>query len=126
MATYHNQVFVSVPEHEVRDKCSPIYFTCIQEGLIVRAAYTGEGIQCGTLVGMVDHEGELHFKYHHVNKNNELRSGVGRLVPEWLPDGRLTLTGTWQGMDGLQQEKMQCHSFQGAFQGARHLNYTSV
>ncbi|MDN4071925.1 n-acetylglutamate synthase [Fictibacillus terranigra] len=124
MATYHNQVFVSMPEHEVHDERSPIYFTCIQEGLIVRATYTGEGIQYGTLVGMVDKEGELHFKYHHVNKNDELRSGVGKLVPERQPDGRLTLTGTWQGIDGAQQEKMQCCAFQG--QGARHLNYTSL
>ncbi|MCK6258829.1 n-acetylglutamate synthase [Fictibacillus sp. KIGAM418] len=122
MATYHNQVFVSVPEQDVQHERSPIYFTCIQEGLIVRATYTGDGIQCGRLVGMVDNEGELHFKYHHVNKHNELRGGVGRLVPEWLPDGRITLTGSWQGLDGLEQKKMKCHSFK----GARHLNYTSV
>lgn len=121
MATYFNQVFVSVPKCDIHES-SPVYFTCIQEGLIVRGTYTGENIQCGTLVGMIGSEGELHFQYHHINDKNELRSGIGRLKPELLSDGRLKLVGTWQGIEGIQQEAMLCHSFD----GADHLDYMSV
>ncbi|MDM5200791.1 n-acetylglutamate synthase [Fictibacillus enclensis] len=107
MATYHNKKFVSVPVH---DADSPIFFTCIQEGLIVRATYTGEEIQCGRFVGMVNQHGELHFTYHHVNTKNELRSGEGRLFPERLSDGSLKLSGSWQGMNGWTMESMLCYS----------------
>jgi hypothetical protein len=49
-------------------------------------------IKKGFLLGTVTQKGELEFNYKHINKNNEIRTGKCKSIPEILEDGRIELS----------------------------------
>lgn len=67
-----------------------------QSGDLLTATYRGGGIRLGSMLGTVGPDGHLHFCYHHLTDQGELRSGVCRSRPELLPDGRIRLYESWQ------------------------------
>ena len=46
-----------------------------QQGFLVSATYSGGAILFGHLVGLVDAEGVMDIRYHHVNDKGELMTG---------------------------------------------------
>ncbi len=101
---YHGKTFRPVVNADNGKVTDATIFHCRQSGNIVTADYAGGNIVQGHLIALVDTDGCLDVRYHHVNDRGELRTGTCRSVPEPLPDGRLRLHETWQWTSGDQSQ----------------------
>ena len=88
---YNGRIFVLQNNTSNGELNAPTEFRYRQAGSFVWATYSGGGIQTGTLIGSADSEGVLEGEYHYVNRSGWLRSGMCRIVPETLAEGRLRL-----------------------------------
>lgn len=67
-----------------------------QEGNIVTATYSGGGIIAGSIIAVVDEQGVLDMRYHHINDKYELMTGKCISRPEVLENGKIRLHEEWQ------------------------------
>ena len=65
---YDDRKFVSVENTANGEVSSKTFFEYKQEGNILSATYSGGEIVKGTLIGIVNEDGSLQFRYNHVNK----------------------------------------------------------
>ncbi|KON87792.1 n-acetylglutamate synthase [Sporosarcina globispora] len=96
---YNGRTFVSVQNTDNGEVSKKTFFQYRQEGTIISADYSGGEIIQGTLIGIVNEDGSLEFRYNHVNNKNEIRGGKCLSRPEILPDGRIRLYENWQWQD---------------------------
>ncbi|PRO64483.1 n-acetylglutamate synthase [Alkalicoccus urumqiensis] len=101
---YDSKVFVSTENTANGEVSAQTTFYYKQEGQILTAEYSGGSIQAGRLIGLVQEDGTLHFRYSHINQRGELRGGECRSVPETLEDGRIRLHETWNWLDAEQTQ----------------------
>ncbi|MEH7253091.1 n-acetylglutamate synthase [Neobacillus niacini] len=104
MINYNGRKFVSVENTANGEVSSKTFFEYKQEGNILSASYRGGEIVKGTLIGFVQADGSLQFRYNHVNARNEIRGGQCSSIPETLPDGRIRLHEKWKWTDHDQSE----------------------
>ncbi|MFB5196057.1 n-acetylglutamate synthase [Neobacillus sp. KR4-4] len=104
MINYNGRIFVSVENTANGDVSTSTFFEYKQEGNILSATYGGGEIVKGTLIGIVQENGHLQFRYNHVNTKNEIRGGKCCSIPETLPDGRIRLHEKWKWTDGEHTE----------------------
>lgn len=104
MINYHDKKFVSVNNTANGEVSSETFFNYKQDGKIISASYQGGEIVKGTLIGIVNDNGSLEFRYNHVNVHNELRGGMCKSTPEILADGRIRLHERWKWTDVDQSE----------------------
>ncbi len=97
---YHNKTFRPVSNTPNGETSNETRFYYRQEGNILTATYTGGQIQKGHLMGLVDTEGNIDMRYHQINRQGELMTGICRSCPEVLPDGRIRLHETWEWTSG--------------------------
>lgn len=71
-------------------------FYYYQSGDIVWAEYGGGEIARGHLIAIADAAGCLDMRYHHINTNGIVMTGICSSIPEMLADGRLTLFEKWR------------------------------
>lgn len=100
MISYHNKTFRSVSNTDNGEVGAETVFNYQQQGSIVTATYAGGSIATGHLIAIADADGALDMRYHHVNKQGVLMTGICRSVPEILPDGRIRLHESWQWTSG--------------------------
>ena len=105
LINYNGRKFVSVENTANGEVSSKTLFEYKQEGNILFATYSGGEIVKGTLIGIVRDNGNLEFRYNHVNERNEIRGGQCTSTPETLPDGRLRLHESWKWTDTDQEGK---------------------
>jgi hypothetical protein len=96
MIDYDQKKFRSLSNSPNGEVGGETVFHYRQEGAVVWATYQGGSILFGTLTGLVQPDGHLHFAYQHINQQHELMTGKCSSVPEVLPDQRLRLHETWQ------------------------------
>ncbi|KZE69067.1 n-acetylglutamate synthase [Fictibacillus phosphorivorans] len=106
MTHYNGKTFVSVENSANGEVSSQTIFHYIQEGNVLSASYSGGEIVKGTLIGLVNKDGSLQFRYNHVNKLNEIRGGECYSTPEVLPDGRIRLHEKWKWVEGSEGESV--------------------
>lgn len=99
MINYNGKTFTSKENTANGEVSAQTFFEYKQEGNIISASYSGGEIVKGTLIGIVKEDGELEFRYNHVNQQNEIRGGKCHSRPEILPDGRIRLYEKWQWTD---------------------------
>ncbi len=97
---YNRKKFRSISNSPNGEVSGDTLFHYQQTGNIVTAHYSGGGIAEGHLIALVDEQGCLDMRYHHVNKQGELQTGICRSLPEILSDGRIRLHETWQWTSG--------------------------
>lgn len=97
---YNKKTFRSISNTPNGEVSGDTIFHYAQTGNIVTATYAGGGIAEGHLIALVDEMGNLDMRYHHVNLQGVLQTGICRSVPEMLPDGRIRLQETWQWTSG--------------------------
>jgi hypothetical protein len=97
---YDGRVFRPVENTPNGEVNGATQFEYRQSGDLLEASYSGGGIRCGQMVGLVLEGGELEFCYQHVTDEGELRSGRCRSVPEVMGDGRLRLQESWKWTSG--------------------------
>jgi hypothetical protein len=104
MINYNDRVFFSVENTDNGEVSSKTTFTYTQEGNIISATYSGGAIVKGFLIGTVDINGCLEFRYNHINTKYEIRGGECVSTPEILADGRIRLYERWKWLDAEQTE----------------------
>jgi hypothetical protein len=104
MINYNGKRFVSIANTKNGEVSSKTFFEYTQEGNILSASYSGGEIVKGFLIGIVEENGCLNFRYNHVNTSNEIRGGQCYSTPELLPDGRIRLHESWKWLDNEQTE----------------------
>lgn len=96
MIHYDNKTFRSVSNTANGEVNDATVFYYSQQKNIVMAEYKGGGIVSGHLIAVADAEGRLNMRYHHVNNNGELMTGICFSAPELLPNGKIRLHEKWQ------------------------------
>ncbi|WP_248724685.1 n-acetylglutamate synthase [Seonamhaeicola sp. ML3] len=71
-----------------------------QTGHILSCNYKGGNIVEGHLIGTVDDKGHIDMRYHQVNSNGDLMTGICSSYPEITPNGKIRLHETWQWTSG--------------------------
>ncbi|GAA0879657.1 hypothetical protein GCM10009119_26260 [Algoriphagus jejuensis] len=100
MINYHDKTFRPVSNSENGETSAETLFHYQQHGDILVCNYSGGKILQGHLIGLVDKNGQIDMRYHQINTNNELMTGICRSVPEVLPNGKIRLHETWQWTSG--------------------------
>ena len=98
--SYDGRRFRSVANSASGEVGAGTVFEYRQTGDIVWATYQGGSIRYGHLIATADAAGVLDMRYHHVNVDGALMTGVCRSTPERLADGRLRLHEQWRWTSG--------------------------
>lgn len=99
---YNNRIFRVVNNSENGDTSSETTFYYKQEGDILTSIYSGGNIVSGHLMGLVDENGNINMRYHHINNEREIMTGICLSTPEILEDGRIRLHEEWRWTNGDQ------------------------
>lgn len=100
MINYNDKRFKPVTNSPNGETGNDTIFYYKQTGNILTATYSGGKIKAGQLIGIVNQSGEIDMRYHQVNINNELMSGICHCIPEILPNGKIRLHEEWQWTSG--------------------------
>lgn len=97
---YQNKKFRPLSNTNNGEVTSSMIFHYKQEGNIITCAYTGENIITGHLIGLVDDDGNIDMRYHQINHQGQLRTGICHSKPELLENGKIRLYESWQWTSG--------------------------
>jgi hypothetical protein len=100
MINYHNKYFRPIQNSDNGETSSETLFHYQQEGNIVTSAYKGGKVISGHLIGLVDEDGDIDMRYHQINDQNELMTGICRSTPEILLNGKIRLHEEWKWTSG--------------------------
>lgn len=93
---YNGKIFKTVKNTENGEVNQETIFHYYQRDDTVWAEYSGGGVVIGHLVALVDGHGCLDMRYHHINENNEIMTGICKSTPEFWDDGRLRIFEEWE------------------------------
>jgi hypothetical protein len=96
MINYNNKIFKAIANTTNGETSSETIFKYMQMGKILTADYSGGKIIRGQLIGLVDDAGNIEMRYHQINSNHELMTGICKSKPEILPNGKIRLNEQWQ------------------------------
>ncbi|MBL3655476.1 n-acetylglutamate synthase [Fulvivirga sediminis] len=99
---YHNKQFRPLSNSENGEVSEDTRFHYKQEGNILTSEYSGAQIVKGHLIGLVDENGNINMRYHQVNNQGELMTGICHSTPEIMPSGKIRLHEKWQWTSGDQ------------------------
>jgi hypothetical protein len=71
---------------------------------MLTAEYSGGKIKYGHLIGLVDELGNITMRYHQINDNDELMTGICFSTPEILENGKIRLHESWEWTSGDQSK----------------------
>lgn len=97
---YNNKRFRVVQNSANGETSEETIFEYKQNGNILTSEYGGGQIVAGHLLGLVDGHGNIEMRYHQVNSEGELTTGICTSRPEILPNGKIRLHETWQWTSG--------------------------
>ncbi|SIO06858.1 n-acetylglutamate synthase [Algoriphagus halophilus] len=97
---YDGKSFRPISNTENGETSEETIFHYKQEGKILSCDYSGGKIIKGHLIGIVNDAGEIDMRYHQINSQGELMTGVCTSVPELLENGKIRLHETWQWTSG--------------------------
>jgi hypothetical protein len=97
---YNDKIFRPISNTENGEISNQTLFHYKQEGNILTAVYSGGKIKFGHLIGLVDSSGNIEMRYHQVNDQNELMTGICQSKPEILNNGKIRLHESWEWTSG--------------------------
>ena len=100
MMNYHNKKFRPVQNTENGETSAETVFHYKQEGALLTSDYSGGKIIKGHLIGIVDEAGNIDMRYHQLNDQGELMTGICQSRPEILLNGKIRLQETWRWTSG--------------------------
>ncbi len=101
---YNNKRFRPVSNTENGETSNETIFEYKQKGNILTSTYSGGKIIKGHLIGLVDENGNIDMRYHQINKEGKLMTGICNSKPELLENGKLRLYEKWQWTTGDNSE----------------------
>jgi hypothetical protein len=99
---YDGKTFKAVSNSENGEIGQEMLFHYRQAGNVLSCEYSGGEIVLGHLVGLVDNEGVIDMRYHHINTSGDLRTGTCRSQPQIMSNGKMRLLESWQWTSGDQ------------------------
>lgn len=100
MINYNNKTFKTRSNTDNGETSSETIFHYKQQENLITARYSGGKIKYGHLIGLVDLSGNIDMRYHQVNTDDEIMTGICHSTPEILPNGKLLLHESWQWTSG--------------------------
>ncbi len=100
MIDYNGKIFRHIVNSENGETSSETVFQYTQIGNILTSEYSGGKIKKGHLIGLVDENGHIDMRYHQVNINDEIMTGICKSKPEILENGKIRLHESWQWTSG--------------------------
>ncbi len=100
MIDYNGKIFRPTFNSENGETSSDTVFVYNQTGNILTSEYSGGKIKKGQLIGIVDHNGNIDMRYHQVNNQGEIMTGICKSRPEVLDNGKIRLHESWQWTSG--------------------------
>jgi len=97
---YNNKRFRPVSTSSNGEVSESMVFHYRQSGNVLTCEYSGENIFAGHLIGIVDPDGNIDMRYHQVNAQGQLMTGVCHSRPEVLPNGKIRLHESWRWTSG--------------------------
>ena len=100
MINYHNKRFRPLENTENAETGTDTIFHYKQEGNLLTAAYAGGKIRKGHLIGLVDDSGTIEMRYHQINTEGKLMTGICSSTPKIDADGKIRLYEHWEWTSG--------------------------
>jgi len=100
MIDYNDKIFIPIENTENGETSGETVFHYKQFGNILTSEYSGGKIKKGHLIGLVDENGNIDMRYHQVNNNGEIMTGICKSNPEILENGKIRLHESWQWTSG--------------------------
>ena len=97
---YNNKKFRAIENSLNGETSEKTIFLYQQTGNILSADYAGGQIVKGHLIGLVDEKGHIDMRYHQVNLQGEIMTGICTSTPEVLANGKIRLYEEWQWTSG--------------------------
>lgn len=97
---YNGKKFRPIQNTENGETSAETIFVYYQEGNILTSTYQGGQIVKGQLIGLVDAAGRIEMRYHQVNDQGVLMTGICSSQPEVLANGKIRLHETWEWTSG--------------------------
>ncbi len=97
---YNNKKFRPISNTENGETSSETLFHYKQVGNILTSEYSGGKIIYGHLIGLVDAAGKIEMRYHQINDQDELMTGICISTPEILENGKIRLHENWEWTSG--------------------------
>ena len=97
---YNDKRFRPISNTENGETSSETIFHYKQTGNILTSEYSGGKIKLGHLIGLVDKNGNIEMRYHQINHQEELMTGVCKSKPEILENGKIRLHENWHWTSG--------------------------
>ena len=101
---YNGKTFRPVVNSENGEIATETVFLYKQTGTIVTSEYSGGKIKKGHLIGVVTKEGTIDMRYHQINDNNEIMTGMCISKPEIMENGKVRLYENWEWTSGDQSK----------------------
>jgi hypothetical protein len=101
---YNNKKFRPISNTKNGETSNETLFHYKQTGNILTAEYSGGKIKYGHLIGLVDELGNITMRYHQINDNDELMTGICFSTPEILENGKIRLHENWEWTSGDQSK----------------------
>jgi hypothetical protein len=100
MINYNDRKFRPLSNSENGEVDNETVFHYKQEGNILSCDYQGNSIQKGHLIGLVDEDGNINMRYHQVNMQGKLMTGICLSTAEIMSNGKIRLHEDWQWTSG--------------------------
>ena len=97
---YNDKKFRPISNTENSETSNETLFHYKQVGTILTAEYSGGKIKQGHLIGLVEPTGIIEMRYHQINENDELMTGICISKPEILENGKIRLHENWEWTSG--------------------------
>ena len=97
---YHNKKFKPLSSTGNSEITEEIIFLYKQNGDIIHCTYKGGPILYGHLIGIVDTEGQINMRYHQINDNGDINTGICISRPEISSENKIILHEKWQWTSG--------------------------
>lgn len=104
MINYNNKTFRPVSNTENGETSGETQFLYRQTGNVLTSEYAGGKIVYGHLIGLVAEDGSIDMRYHQVNTNHQIMTGICKSTPEILANGKIRLHESWQWTSGDQSK----------------------
>lgn len=101
---YDGKIFRPIQTSENSETSGQTVFEYKQNGNILTSKYSGGNIIEGHLIGTVSKDGIIDMRYHQVNLQNELMTGICVSTPEILANGKIRLHEKWKWTSGDKSE----------------------
>jgi len=100
MINYNNKIFKSLSNTSNGEVGEETIFYYKQVNNLVNAEYKGGSILQGHLIAIVNANGDLDMRYHHINTSGEIMTGICNSKPEIDEDGKIKLFEEWHWTSG--------------------------